>query len=1396
MTFRRDGGAPCAAAVLALCTLGPAVQGQDLLPGDVLSTSKISALEGGLGGPLDDADGFGSSLAVLGDVNGDGIDDIAVGAPFDDDGGSLGAASDVGAVWILFLDTDGTVQGEQKVSASSGGFGGSLANGDRFGNGVTGLGDLDGNGVPDLAVGAPFDGGMDFGATWVLFLAADGTVIDEQKIDRFNGGFGGTLSPFDGFGWAVAALGDLDGDDLPELAVSAPFDDDGGSGQGAVWILFLDAAGTVQGEQKISDNAGGLVQNLQPGARFGSGLAGLGDIDKDGVPDLAVGADELALGGVARGAVFALRLAADGTVAGEVLVNGGGGAFIGPLDDGDRFGASVTSIADMNKDGRRDLVVGAPGDDDESPDTGAVWIVYLSSGGAAFGAQKISATQSGFGLPLESGDGLGSGLTALDDLDGDGSPDLVVGAPGDDDGGADRGASYVLTLAGAQGKAPFLALTGALEGRPGQVTVVKPQGTDGDDAIDEPVVVVPRENGDQVETGGVGAGVQDLELGGGSVGFTFDVGENPQQAIHADFDDDGFDDVVTANKGTDDLSLLLGQDLPGEPPFAAQIVIPLTMDSAPIGVETGDFNNDTVPDAAVAGAAGVTVLLSNGSGSLAFASFTPVAFLTDLTLSDVDDDGNLDVITTSGALAAGPGLEDGIATVLLGDGLGGLTVASTFASGQALASVLVGDLDGDTLDDAFVVVHGFDDGPGGTPQGRIELFVGDGAGNFAPSGVFTGFDTPSADGIHPTFGALGDANEDGVLDAIYTPSENISHAPDTFAAEQPPFELTILLSDGNGGFDANLLGTAYSGKGVAPVLDDFAPSVLDGHIDCVLVWYQDLLAGQGAGEEQFQTFIALLVGDGTGNFFDPAPNQFLTGDEPGDGDVGDVDGGGGGDGAPAVGLDLVLPAIKDNALMILLGDGTGAIATTQVVPDIDDLDPLTLPPGALWEGGPRRVLLGDMDNDGNLDAVVYNAWEDSAGLNPTVFASLSLLLGDGLGGFAKTQYLPLPRGGEHALSDVTGDGNLDVVVVLNTGAGSGDALRVFIGFGNGTIGTGGFSIPLPPGGRLSGGLAATQLLGTPPADLITTVTLGAGGQGGLMILENGAVPLVGTIFPLPTSWPDGVASLDVGDADGDGLLDLAIGAVDGRLLLALGQAGGGFELADLSAEAGSVGGGALRLGDLNGDPALDLVSSNASQGGSLDQAFVRTLIGDGSGDFDVQSVPGLSSVGLFGALRPILADMNSDGATDVVLVHGTSDTLSILLNQKHAFTPFGNGKVGSGGFFPRLAGLGYSTPGGAIEFVLDDALGGSAAGLLYGTGVSAAGVLAMQEILSVVGLVTDGVPGVPGDGGATLAFEIPPDPGLAGLAFTFQAMILDRGAGPQAPVAASASNGVVMEIVP
>lgn len=407
------------------------------------SKQKISADSGGFNGNLGDGDQFGSALANPGDLEADGVTDLSVGAPF-----TNGDASDEGAVWILFMDNDGRVDQQQKISSNAGSFGGDLNEDDRFGSAVAGIGDLNSDGAFDLAVGTPGDdrGGADRGSVWILFLDAEGKVQQKQKIADDTGGFAGNLNDDDRFGSAVANIGDVNGDGIPDLAVGAPNDDKGADNAGAVWVLIMNMEGKVDAWQKLANNTGGFDGNLNADDNFGAAVAGIGDLDKNGVPDLAVGVPGDDKGGTDRGSVWILFLDVEGKVLQQQKIAHDTGGFGKTLRDGDRFGSAVAAIGDMNGDGIPDLASGAPDDDDGAANAGAFWILMMKTDGKIDGWQKVSASAGGFNGNLEADDHFGAAITGVGNLDSNELTDLAVGAPGRDDAGEDKGAFWILFM--------------------------------------------------------------------------------------------------------------------------------------------------------------------------------------------------------------------------------------------------------------------------------------------------------------------------------------------------------------------------------------------------------------------------------------------------------------------------------------------------------------------------------------------------------------------------------------------------------------------------------------------------------------------------------------------------------------------------------------------------------------------------------------------------------------------------------------------------------------------------------------------------------------------------------------------------------------------------------------
>lgn len=407
----------------------------------VVSEHAIGDGAGGFGGALQDFGGFGESACRIGDVDGDGVADMAVGAPFEDEGGP--SDSNRGAVWILFLNADGTVRAQQKIASNSGGLStapgsaGLLQDGARFGESVCPLGDLDGDGVPDLGVGAPGfdDGGFDFGSVWLLLLNPDGTVKFKRKLSMTTQAVFPPLTFESNLGNAVASLGDLDGNGMADLATGGLIDalDRDSS---AAWILRLTPAGNVAGYVVLDQST---FPGLDDGDEFGAHLAALGDVNGDGTGDLAVCARWDDDGGHDRGAVWVIFLAPDGSWIGRQKISSTSGGLRSALHNGQEFGTSVAGLGDLDGDGTPDMAV-ASGKDAPAlrsrdlrsasgwggiEPQGAVWILLLRPDGTVKAEQKIRSLA---GLPFAE---YGSSLAFLGDLDGSGAGPrfLAVGEP-------------------------------------------------------------------------------------------------------------------------------------------------------------------------------------------------------------------------------------------------------------------------------------------------------------------------------------------------------------------------------------------------------------------------------------------------------------------------------------------------------------------------------------------------------------------------------------------------------------------------------------------------------------------------------------------------------------------------------------------------------------------------------------------------------------------------------------------------------------------------------------------------------------------------------------------------------------------------------------------------------
>ncbi|MCH7799446.1 MAG: FG-GAP repeat protein [Planctomycetes bacterium] len=401
---------------------------------------------------IDPFDFSGLSVSGAGDVNGDGLADLIVGAPRADPGGNHRA----GESYVVFGKADTAPVSLADIVAGTGGF---VINGndthDSSGHSVSGAGDVNGDGLADLIVGAPswdYRGNFTAGESYVVFGKADTAAVNLSDVAAGTGGFViNGIDHYDRSGWSVSGAGDVNGDGLADLIVGTRYaepDDNLRSGESYVVFGKADTA-PVSLADIVAGTGGFVINGVDAFDYSGRSVSGAGDVNGDGLADLIVGAARAVPGGNNYAGESYVVFGKAGTTPVNLadVVAGSGGFVINGIDPYDRLGYSVSAAGDVNGDGLADLIVGAwSADPGGNSSAGESYVVLGKADTAAVNLSDVAAGAGGFVINgIDPGDMSGFSVSGAGDVNGDGLTDLIVGAHhGDPGGNSNAGESYVI----------------------------------------------------------------------------------------------------------------------------------------------------------------------------------------------------------------------------------------------------------------------------------------------------------------------------------------------------------------------------------------------------------------------------------------------------------------------------------------------------------------------------------------------------------------------------------------------------------------------------------------------------------------------------------------------------------------------------------------------------------------------------------------------------------------------------------------------------------------------------------------------------------------------------------------------------------------------------------------
>jgi hypothetical protein len=380
----------------------------------------------------------GLVVAGAGDVNGDGRGDVIVASNV-----AYPNGENSGAAWVVFGKADLAVVHLATLGSSGFQINGAHAQ-DKAGFAVSGAGDVNGDGLADVVLGAIGASvrGPAAGAAYVVFgkqssapvelgaLGGQGFEIDGEAAD-------------DAAGYSVGGAGDVNLDGRADVVVGAVKADHLRTDSGSAYVVFGRAATTAVDLGSLG-SGGYRLDGATAGEQTGTDVAGAGDVNQDGRPDVIVGARLARAGGQAGSGSAYVVWGRPDTAGLDLGALGAGGFRVDGAAVNDQAGWSVSGAGDFNGDRRPDVLVGAYAADNRSlSGAGSAYVVFGKSDTASVKLSALGAAGVQFD-GAHTGDEAGQSVSAAGDFNGDRRPDVIIGAPAADDGGAASGTAYVV----------------------------------------------------------------------------------------------------------------------------------------------------------------------------------------------------------------------------------------------------------------------------------------------------------------------------------------------------------------------------------------------------------------------------------------------------------------------------------------------------------------------------------------------------------------------------------------------------------------------------------------------------------------------------------------------------------------------------------------------------------------------------------------------------------------------------------------------------------------------------------------------------------------------------------------------------------------------------------------